>query len=91
MISRLFGPGSRIGMVKADLDASHQGLMENADRIANLGSDLDADEMRALGLNEEAIEVLMARNADYQLRIEAGLQLLTKSYDPIRTAIREHG
>ncbi len=100
MLSRLIGHGSTVAHLKAGLDASTRAVREIAHRVANAGtpagpsfaSALDAARQGAIqgeAVSEVDLEAEMVRLADEQLRFEMGARLLEKTYEQIRSSIRE--
>ena len=93
MIRSLFGPGSQSGSLKKDLDRTHAHMRGVAHRVANIatpGADF-ADVLAAQTGSTEGIDLEreMVALADDQLRIEAAMQMLRKTYTQLRTAFRE--
>lgn len=94
MILRLFGPSSQAGALKRNLDASSMQLREIAHRVANATT--PGGGSFAAVLNEELaaqtiarLEEDMVNLADTQLRFEASIRLLQRTYQQLRTSIRE--
>lgn len=96
MLERLVGQTTTAAMLKEELDASSQAMRRIAHRVANAGTPdfaealQDAEAAGQGGIVEEVdLEKEMVSLADEQLRFEASAALLQKTYQQLRSAIRE--
>jgi len=92
MLDRLVGSASTVSLLKEGLDASSQAVRGTAHRIANAGTPEFAKALQdAEAAGEQGVDVQqeMVALADEQLRFEATASLLQKTYQQIRSAIRE--
>lgn len=95
MFARLVGTGTAIGQLKEGLTASSRAVRGIAHRVANAGTPDFAqalDEAQATGVPGEDpvdLEREMVALADEQLRFEATASLLQKTYQQLRSSVRE--
>ncbi len=96
MIARLIGKDSVPSALKLGLDASSRAVRAIGHRVANAatpGGPTFADSLQEQQENPAAapvdIEQEMVRLADEQLRFQATSRLLQKTYQQIRSSIRE--
>jgi flagellar basal body rod protein FlgB len=95
MFARLVGGGTAVAQLKEGLDASSKAVRSIAHRVANAGTPDFAqafDEAQATGVPGEDgvdLEREMVALADEQLRFEATASLLQKSYQQLRSSVRE--
>ena len=95
MFARLVGGGTTVEQLKEGLDASSKAVRTIAHRVANAGNPDFAqalDEAQAPGIpggDRVDLEREMVALADEQLRFEAAARLLQKSYQQLRSSVRE--
>ena len=95
MFARLVGSGTAVAQLKEGLAASTKAVRGIAHRVANAGNPEFAqafDEAQAAGAPGEDrvdLEREMVALADEQLRFEAATSLLHKSYQQLRSSVRE--
>lgn len=94
MLARLVGSETNVGRLKEGLDASARNVRGIAHRVANAGNADFARELDAAGAAAGAtggvdLEKEMVALADEQLRFEAVATLLQRSYQGLRSAVRE--
>ena len=95
MFARLIGSGTAVAQLKQGLDASSRAVRGIAHRVANAGTPDFAqalDNAQATGAPGEGpvdLEKEMVALADEQLRFEAASSLLQKTYQQIRSSVRE--
>ena len=95
MLNRLVGSETTVAMLKEGLNASSDAVSGIAHRVANAGTPDFAqalEEAEATGAQQRDgvdLEREMVALADEQLRFEATANLLQKTYQQIRSAIRE--
>ncbi len=95
MLSRLFGSGSTVAQLKAGLDASSRAVRGIANRVANAGDATFAQALQnaqgtaASGNAPVDIQKEMVDLADEQVRFQTTASLLQKTYQQIRSSVRE--
>lgn len=94
MLSRILGERSLVPELKADLERSTRSVQEIAHRVANAATATGADFAQALREAEGTLGVVdleqeMVALAEEQLRFEAVAQLLQKTYQGLRSSVRE--
>lgn len=96
MLSRLIGRDSVPGALKLGLDASARAVRAVGHRVANAatpGGPAFADVLQEQQTNPAEqpvdLEQEMVRLADEQLRFQATTRLLQKTYQQIRSSVRE--
>lgn len=95
MFTRLIGSGTAVSQLKEELDSSTRAVRGIAHRVANAGTPNFAqalDEAQATGAPGEGavdLEKEMVALADEQLRFETASSLLQKTYQQIRSSVRE--
>lgn len=95
MFARLIGNGTAVAQLKEGLDASSQAVRGIAHRVANAGTPKfaqalqEAEAAGAPGGDPVDLEKEMVALADEQLRFEAASSLLQKTYQQIRSSVRE--
>lgn len=92
MISRLIGNGSTAAQLRQSLSVSSKNVRAIAHRVANASNPDFVSVLDAFGNpggGEVRIEEEMVALADEQLRFETAMSLLQKTYQQIRSSIRE--
>lgn len=95
MLARLMGSGTNVARLKEGLDVSARNVRGIAHRVANAGNADFAqalDQAGAAGAGQAQavdLEREMVALADEQLRFEAVATLLQRSYQGLRSAVRE--
>lgn len=95
MFARLVGSDTAVTRLKEGLDASSQAVRRIAHRVANAGNPEFAqvlDEAQASGApggDPVDLEREMVALAEEQLRFEAAASLLQKTYQQLRSSVRE--
>lgn len=95
MLARLVGTETNVARLKEGLDVSARNVRGIAHRVANAGTpgfaaSLEQAEAAAAGNGAEVdLEREMVALADEQLRFEAVATLLQRSYQGLRSAVRE--
>jgi flagellar basal body rod protein FlgB len=94
MLARLVGSETHVSRLKEGLDASARNVRGIAHRVANAGNADFARELDAAGAVSGTaggvdLEKEMVALADEQLRFEAVATLLQRSYQGLRSAVRE--
>jgi flagellar basal body rod protein FlgB len=96
MLARLIGSESAVARLKEGLDTSARNVRGIAHRVANAGNagfSQSLDQAQAAGGGAEGDAVDLEREmvalADEQLRFEAVAGLLQRSYQSLRSTVRE--
>ncbi len=94
MLSRILGDRSLVPELRAELDRSTRAVREIAHRVANAATGAGPDFGRALRQAEGSrggvdLEKEMVALAEEQLRFETVAQLLQKTYQGLRSSLRE--
>lgn len=94
MLARLVGSETNVARLKEGLDVSARNVRGIAHRVANAGNPDFARELDAAGAASGArggvdLEKEMVALADEQLRFEAVATLLQRSYQGLRSVVRE--
>lgn len=93
MLARLVGSGTKVAQLKDALDVSAANVRGIAHRVANAGTPGFAASLEAATASADGTEVDLEREmvalADEQLRFEAVATLLHRSYQGLRSAVRE--
>lgn len=96
MLKHLLGPSSGIGDLRGDLDAATVRMREMAHRVANATNGVEPgfeESLEAALQGEEAtgeidLEVEMVALANEQIRYDASADLLRRTYERLRSAVR---
>lgn len=92
MLSRLIGNGTAAAQLRQSLSTSSQNVRAIAHRVANASNPDFVSVLDAFGnpgVGDVRIEEEMVALADEQLRFETAASLLQKTYQQIRSSIRE--
>ena len=96
MLKHLLGPSSGVGTLKGDLDAATSRMREMAHRVANATNGVEPDFEQGLqaalegreATAEVDLEAEMVALANEQIRYDASADLLRRTYERLRSAVR---